>query len=82
MVEAIREQHPRSKIVLTIEIRTSITVPTRKPLLPRRKVPEADEKTSSPIPSSSPVVQEKERKIRTALLETQQAALCCYICAA
>jgi hypothetical protein len=73
MVEATREQHPRSKIALTIEIRVSITVPTRKPQLPKRKVPEVDEETSSPIPSSPPVVQEKKRKSRTAVLEAQQA---------
>jgi hypothetical protein len=73
MVEATKEQHPQSKIALTIEIRASITVPTRKPQLPKRKVPEVDKETSSPIPSSPPVVQEKKRKSRTSVLEARQA---------
>ena len=73
MVEATKEQHPRSKIVLTIEIRISTTIPTRKPQLSKRKVLEMDEEASSLITSSPPNVQERKKKSRTSVLEAQQA---------
>ena len=73
MVEATREQHPRSKVALTIEIRTSTTIPTRKPQPSKRKALETDEEASSPMPSSPPIVQEKKKKSRTSVLEAQQA---------
>jgi hypothetical protein len=73
MIEAAREQHPRSKIVLTIEIRASTTVPACKPQPLKRKALETDKEASSPIPSSPPIVQEKKKKNRTSALEAQQA---------
>ncbi|KAH0536051.1 hypothetical protein FGG08_007044 [Glutinoglossum americanum] len=56
MVEATREQHPRSKISLTIEIRASIAILPRKSQPPKRRAPEADEEASSPMQSSPPVI--------------------------
>ncbi|KAH0541586.1 hypothetical protein FGG08_003934 [Glutinoglossum americanum] len=73
MVEAAREQHPRSKIALTVEIRASTTTLASKPHPPKRKALEIDEEASSPIPSSPPIVQEKKKKCRTSILEAQQA---------
>jgi hypothetical protein len=73
MVEAAREQHPRSKIALTIEIRASTTVLAYKSRPPKRKALETDEDASSPIPSSPPIAQEKKKKSRTSMLEAQQA---------
>jgi hypothetical protein len=73
MVEATREQHPRNKIALTIKIRMSTTIPTRKPQPPKCKALEMDEEVSSPMPSSPPIIQKRKKKSRMSALEAQQA---------
>jgi hypothetical protein len=73
MMEATREQHLQSKIALTIEIRTSITVPTRKPQTPQTQGTRSGRRSlfSSAVFSSS--CSGEEEKSRTLVLEAQQA---------
>jgi hypothetical protein len=71
MVNAAREQHPRSNIVLTIEVKVSVQL--SKPNPHKRKASNPNPESSSPIPSSPPVVVEKKKSNRTSKLEAQQA---------
>jgi hypothetical protein len=73
IVNTAREQHPRSKIILTIEVKLSVELSNPKPKLQKRKVPDTDNENSSPIPSSPPVIMEKKKSKRTSKLAEQQA---------
>jgi hypothetical protein len=71
MVNAAREQHPRSKIAITIEVKLSVELP--KPNPHKRKASDTDPENSSPIPSSPPVIIEKKKSTQTSNLAKQQA---------
>ena len=73
MVNAAREQHPRSKIAITIKVKLSVELSKSKPNLHKRKAPNTDPENSSPIPSSPPVIIEKKKLNRTSKLAEQQA---------
>ena len=75
MVNAAHDQHPRSKIAVTIEVKLTVELskPKSKPNPLKRKAPDTDPENSSPIPSSPPVIAEKKRSNRTSKLAEQQA---------
>ena len=70
MADAAREQHPRSKILLLLEIRLA-DLPKTRPS--KRSRPETDPENSSPPPSSPPVRPAKKPGHRTSKLAEQQA---------
>jgi hypothetical protein len=73
IVNTACEQHPRSKIILTIEVKLSVELSNPKPKLQKHKVPDTDNKNSSLIPSSPLVIMEKKKSKWTSKLAEQQA---------
>ena len=73
LINAAHEQHPRSKIAVTIEIKASVSISKAKSNSHKRKAPDTDLENSSPIPSSPPVSAEKKKSNRTSKLAEQQA---------
>ena len=73
LINAAHEQHPYSKIAITIEIKASVSISKAKSNSHKRKAPDTDLENSSPIPSSPPVSAEKKKSNRTSKLAEQQA---------
>jgi hypothetical protein len=72
LVNAAREQHPCSKITMTIEVKVSVDIPKLKSKPHKCKAPDTDPENSSLIPSSLPVIVEKKKSSRMSKLQEQQ----------
>jgi hypothetical protein len=61
LINAAHEQHPRSKMAITIEIKVFVSISKAKSNSYKHKAPDTDLENSSLIPSSPPVPVEKKK---------------------